>query len=115
MVWQRVSHAVSGEGELEHILIDSTIVRAHKLARRALLQIQHAHGLAEVVAQHLLQAFGEAILAEGGHRDAQVEGLADRLRHASSIFPVSPLGMTSESTAIVFASLACAFGPLVQL
>lgn len=29
-VWQRVALAVAGEGEIEHILIDSTIVRAHQ-------------------------------------------------------------------------------------
>lgn len=29
-VWERVIHAVAGQTEIEHVLIDSTIVRAHQ-------------------------------------------------------------------------------------
>ncbi|MBU9420799.1 IS5 family transposase [Burkholderia multivorans] len=35
-VWQRVVHALAGETEIEHILIDSTIVRAHQHSAGAL-------------------------------------------------------------------------------
>ncbi len=35
-VWQRVANALAGETEIEHILIDSTIVRAHQHSAGAL-------------------------------------------------------------------------------
>jgi transposase len=38
-VWQRVVHALAGETEIEHILIDSTIVRAHQHSAGALKKV----------------------------------------------------------------------------
>lgn len=35
-VWERVAHALAGETEIEQVLIDSTIVRAHQHSAGAL-------------------------------------------------------------------------------
>jgi len=40
-VWLRVTHAVAGEAEIEHILIDSTVVRAHQHSAGALKKVGH--------------------------------------------------------------------------
>jgi transposase len=40
-VWLRVTHAVAGEAEIEHILIDSTVVRAHQHSAGALKKVDH--------------------------------------------------------------------------
>jgi len=178
-VWQRVALAVAGEGEIEHILIDSTIVRAHQHSAGALKSGPQAIGRSRgglSTKLHLaIDAIGRPlrlILTEGQSADIScatelIEGLraqaviADKgydanafvqsIRAAGTKAVIPPrsnrISKRRYSRALyrtrnlverffnlikhfrrvstrydkradsylVFASLACAFGPLVQL
>jgi transposase len=48
-VWDRVIHAVADETEIKHVLIDSTIVRAHQHSSGARKKTVRKHSAAREV------------------------------------------------------------------